>query len=317
MTTPPVLHRALSDDVRRDRRRPATPRDDRFEVVLDQTAFYPTSGGQPFDTGTLGDARRARRHRSRRRRRSSTSSIAQLAVGARVTARSTGAAGSITCSSTPASTCCRPRSIGCSAHADRELSSRRRCRRRSISAARCRAQRFAVAEDEANRDRLGGPSGRHPGCVGRRSACAAAAQGVVRDWPAAAHRDRGLRSVGVRRHARGAHRRHRHHRHRRRGRSSAAARASSSCAAAARWHDFREWRDALAARPSTSRCSRRNWRRPSSGCSRNARRCRRRSARSRSSSPRHEAQRLVAAQSVSAIGSCCSSKRSTAGMRPD
>jgi alanyl-tRNA synthetase len=32
------------------------PRDDRFEVVLDQTAFYPTSGGQPFDTGTLGDA---------------------------------------------------------------------------------------------------------------------------------------------------------------------------------------------------------------------------------------------------------------------
>ncbi len=26
-------------------------------VVLDQTAFYPTSGGQPFDVGTLGDAR--------------------------------------------------------------------------------------------------------------------------------------------------------------------------------------------------------------------------------------------------------------------
>ena len=26
-------------------------------VVLDRTAFYPTSGGQPFDTGTLGDAR--------------------------------------------------------------------------------------------------------------------------------------------------------------------------------------------------------------------------------------------------------------------
>jgi len=26
------------------------------EVVLDQTAFYPTSGGQPFDTGTLGGA---------------------------------------------------------------------------------------------------------------------------------------------------------------------------------------------------------------------------------------------------------------------
>lgn len=28
-----------------------------FDVVLDRTAFYPTSGGQPFDTGTLGGAR--------------------------------------------------------------------------------------------------------------------------------------------------------------------------------------------------------------------------------------------------------------------
>ena len=27
-----------------------------FEVLLDQTAFYPTSGGQPFDTGRLGGA---------------------------------------------------------------------------------------------------------------------------------------------------------------------------------------------------------------------------------------------------------------------
>ena len=34
-----------------------TPRDEVFEVILDQTAFYPTSGGQPYDTGTLGSAR--------------------------------------------------------------------------------------------------------------------------------------------------------------------------------------------------------------------------------------------------------------------
>src|SRR5262245_21553651 len=34
-----------------------TPAADRFEAVLDQTAFYPSSGGQPFDTGTLGGAR--------------------------------------------------------------------------------------------------------------------------------------------------------------------------------------------------------------------------------------------------------------------
>jgi alanyl-tRNA synthetase len=34
-----------------------TPAADRFDVVLDRTAFYPSSGGQPFDTGTLGSAR--------------------------------------------------------------------------------------------------------------------------------------------------------------------------------------------------------------------------------------------------------------------
>ena len=32
------------------------PVDGRLHVVLDQTAFYPTSGGQPFDLGTLGGA---------------------------------------------------------------------------------------------------------------------------------------------------------------------------------------------------------------------------------------------------------------------
>jgi alanyl-tRNA synthetase len=30
---------------------------DGTRVILDRTAFYPTSGGQPFDTGTLGGAR--------------------------------------------------------------------------------------------------------------------------------------------------------------------------------------------------------------------------------------------------------------------
>lgn len=29
---------------------------EQWHVVLDKTAFYPTSGGQPFDTGTLGEA---------------------------------------------------------------------------------------------------------------------------------------------------------------------------------------------------------------------------------------------------------------------
>lgn len=34
----------------------AEPNDGRLHVTLDQTSFYPTSGGQPFDTGTLGGA---------------------------------------------------------------------------------------------------------------------------------------------------------------------------------------------------------------------------------------------------------------------
>src|SRR5580692_5309922 len=29
---------------------------ERWKIVLDRTAFYPTSGGQPYDTGKLGDA---------------------------------------------------------------------------------------------------------------------------------------------------------------------------------------------------------------------------------------------------------------------
>jgi alanyl-tRNA synthetase len=35
----------------------ADPREGGAHVVLDRTAFYPTSGGQPFDTGRLGEAR--------------------------------------------------------------------------------------------------------------------------------------------------------------------------------------------------------------------------------------------------------------------
>jgi alanyl-tRNA synthetase len=31
----------------------AEPRGERTAVILDRTAFYPTSGGQPHDTGTL------------------------------------------------------------------------------------------------------------------------------------------------------------------------------------------------------------------------------------------------------------------------
>jgi alanyl-tRNA synthetase len=36
--------------------REVVPQNDRWKIVLDRTAFYPTSGGQPFDTGSIGDA---------------------------------------------------------------------------------------------------------------------------------------------------------------------------------------------------------------------------------------------------------------------
>ena len=36
--------------------REAVAQDDRWKIVLDRTAFYPTSGGQPFDLGTIGEA---------------------------------------------------------------------------------------------------------------------------------------------------------------------------------------------------------------------------------------------------------------------
>ena len=82
-------------------------------VALDRTAFYPTGGGQPNDTGVLSTGRRPclgrrradgrrlvwhvlGRRRSRRRPRSQ--------------ARSTGTAASTTCSSTPGSTSSRRRS---------------------------------------------------------------------------------------------------------------------------------------------------------------------------------------------------------------
>ena len=35
----------------------AREKDSAMEIALDQSAFYPTSGGQPYDTGTLNDCR--------------------------------------------------------------------------------------------------------------------------------------------------------------------------------------------------------------------------------------------------------------------
>ena len=74
-------------------------------VYLDRTAFYPTSGGQPFDTGRLGGV--AVLDVVDEGDRVAHVLEAPLA-GDRSPASSTGRAASTTCSSTPASTCCRP-----------------------------------------------------------------------------------------------------------------------------------------------------------------------------------------------------------------
>ena len=127
------------------RRRTAGPR-----VVLDRTAFYPTSGGQPFDTGTLGTARVLDVSRAGRRRRSCTSSTAPIAAGAGARARRLGAPlRSHAAAHRPARAVGGVRSRA--RRADRQLPPRRRrvddrSRPRGVA-----ADEAAAAEDEANR----------------------------------------------------------------------------------------------------------------------------------------------------------------------
>ncbi len=148
-----------------------------FEVVLDRTAFYPTSGGQPLDLGTVGRAPRARRRRPRGRRCASTSSTGRSKSARRSPASSTGPGASTTCSSTPASTCCRRRSSGVPG-AHRELPPGRGQRHHRSAPRRDTAGRSRAAEDEANRVVVGGPAGAIRFVDRRRGRGAAAAQGV-------------------------------------------------------------------------------------------------------------------------------------------
>ena len=128
----------------------AEAHDGRPAVVLDRTAFYPTSGGQPFDTGRLGDVRA-----------SSTSWIATTAAILHVLERGAGAAGpsaggstgrgaSSTCSSTPGSTCCRRRSTGSPARGPRAFTSGSASSTIDLAGAVSAAD-IDRAEDEANR----------------------------------------------------------------------------------------------------------------------------------------------------------------------
>ncbi len=77
-----------------------------LRVYLDRTAFYPTSGGQPFDIGTLSGVRVVEVIDEERSHDPCARRSAQPQATSR--ASSTGLAASITCSSTPASTCFPP-----------------------------------------------------------------------------------------------------------------------------------------------------------------------------------------------------------------
>ena len=73
------------------------PNGENYDVLLDRSAFYPTSGGQPFDTGLLGRAQVLDVNVEDGLVWHTVSG--PLTVGM---ARSTGPAGLITCSSMPA-----------------------------------------------------------------------------------------------------------------------------------------------------------------------------------------------------------------------
>ena len=200
-----LLHRAVVPLVRGDR---------------DQTrrARRPTGGGAQSH-GVLSDVRRtALRHRPSRvgrrrrdhrrgRRHRPCRERPDAAGDAACAARSTGRAASITCSSTPGSTCCPRPSIGSSRTARRastwapSLDDRPDA---GSDSGRCRTRR-----GRSQPRRVGGPRGLHPLCLRRGGRAAAAAQGTGARGNASAGRDQRLRSVGLRRDARRPHRRDR------------------------------------------------------------------------------------------------------------
>ena len=89
------------------------PAGERWQVILDRTALYPTSGGQPFDTGTLGDA--SVLEVIDRESDDTVLHITDRALPpAQFTDASIGSAASTTFSSTPASICFPRRLSTCS-----------------------------------------------------------------------------------------------------------------------------------------------------------------------------------------------------------
>ncbi len=186
--------------------------DGRPFVVLDQTAFYPTSGGQPHDIGTLGgatvvdvvdrDEDGAVRARARSPARPGRRCLRRDRLGAAPRPHPAAHA---------ASTCCRRRSFTpalrptVSFHLGADVSTIDLigdARRRSDHSGRGRGQP----------DRLGEPACRRALRERRGGGGAAAPEGTETRRHAAPRRHRGLGSVGLRRHPRLADRQHRRHR---------------------------------------------------------------------------------------------------------
>ena len=176
-------------------------------VELEATCFYPEGGGQLGDRGTLGGARGRGRAGRPRTAASGTCWRARTRPRARWTPRWTGRGASTTCSSTPGSTSSRRPS---SAWPARRPSPRRWERSTASSRWRWPAADWRLVErveEAANRvvweDRpVAAPLG------GRRERRALpAAQGAGRGGAHPRRRDPGLGRLGLRRHARAAHRR--------------------------------------------------------------------------------------------------------------
>ena len=164
----------------------------------DRTAFYPTSGGQPFDVGTLSGANVARRRRhggrpdpARRRSRCRTATAVSRRDRLGAPLRSHAAA------HRPARAVGRVRSAA--ERADRELPSRRRLLD-DRPGARAVSGRDRAGRSRGQPRRVGGPAGRDSLRGTRRDREAAAPEGTQARGDAAPDRRAGLRPVRLRRH---------------------------------------------------------------------------------------------------------------------